>query len=145
VDEGTRIEPMNTTTATDASRNGLAGHVREVEAARMRLGHDLERLNHEVRAQMGQTVEKIAWKALVVGTALIAGIGTQKGLTAAWKGIQKSDPPTNPASPRTGWGEAVAWTVATAVSVAVAKVVAARGAAAGWEKATGHLPPGLER
>jgi hypothetical protein len=130
---------------TEASLNGLAPVVRDVEAARMRLGHDLEALNHEVRAQMGQTVEKLAWKAAVVVSALVAGIGTQKALTAGWRTATKSDPPTNPANPRTGWGEAISWTLATAVSVGLAKVVATRAAAAGWEKATGTLPPGLER
>jgi hypothetical protein len=146
VDQGARDKPMSTaTTATDGSLNGLTQHVREVEAARMRLGHDLERLNHEVRAQMGQTVEKLAWKALVVGSALSAGLGTVKAMTAGWKAVKKSDPPTNPAHPATGWGEAVAWTAATGVALAVAKLVAARGAAAGWQKATGHLPPGLEQ
>lgn len=130
---------------TEASRNGLAPAVRDVEAARMRLGHDLERLNQEVRAQMGQTLEKFAWKAAVVGSALAAAIGTNKVLTAGWRSVMKTEPPTNPATPGTQWGEAIAWTVATGIGIAVAKLVTARGAAAGWEKATGHLPPGVER
>jgi hypothetical protein len=129
--------------ATDASLNGLAPMVRDVEAARMRLGHDLERLNFELRAQMGSTVEKIAWKLAVVGSALIAGLGTQKAVVALWKKTVHSDPPENPANPSTGWGEALGFTVATAAAMAVSKTVAARAAAAGWEKATGQLPPGL--
>jgi hypothetical protein len=130
---------------TEASRNGLAEQVTEVEAARMRLGHDLQHLNANARAQMGLTVEKIAWKLAVVLSAVVAGVGTQKVLSAGWKAAIKTEPPTNPANPSTGWGEALSWTVATAASAAVAKIVAARAAAAGWEKATGHMPPGLER
>jgi hypothetical protein len=138
-------QPPTAGRRTEASRDGLAPQVREVEAARMRLGHDLESLNHELRAQMGLTVEKLAWKALVVSAALVAGLATQKALTAAWKSATHHDPPTNPGNPRTGWGEAVAWTMATAASAALAKIVTARAAAAGWEKATGAPPPGLER
>ena len=41
--------------------NGLTPHVAAVEAARDRLGRDLDILNTEVRAQMGQTAEKTAW------------------------------------------------------------------------------------
>lgn len=131
-------------TSAGTSLNGLTPHVRQVEAARERLGQDLERLNYEVRAQMGVTVEKLAWKAAVVGTSILAVLGTQKVLTAGWRSARHSDPPTNPANPQTQWGEAVAWTLATAVAAAFAKIVAARAAAAGWEKATGSLPPGLE-
>jgi hypothetical protein len=137
-------QPTSAGRATDASLNGLAPMVRDVEAARMRLGHDLERLNYELRAQMGQTVEKLAWKVAVIGTSLVAALGTQKALTAAWKAARHTDPPANPANPRTGWGDAVAWTLATAVSAGLAKIVAARAAAGAWEKATGTLPPGLE-
>lgn len=44
----------------------------------------------------------------------------------------------------TGWGEAIAWTAATGVAIGVARLVAARAAAADWQRATGELPPGLE-
>jgi hypothetical protein len=137
-------QPTTAGRTTEPSLNGLAPAVRDVEVARMRLGHDLEVLNHEVRAQMGQTVEKLAWKAVVIVSALVAGIGTQKALTAGWRSATKHDPPQNPVNPQTGWGEALSWTIATAVSVGVTKVVATRAAAAGWQKATGELPPGLE-
>jgi hypothetical protein len=131
--------------SADASSDGLAPQVREVEAARLRVGDDLGSLNHQVRAQMGLKLEKLAWKLAVVASALVAALGTQKALTAGWKAATKHDPPTNPADPGTGWAPALTWTIATAASAAVAKIVATRIAAAGWEKATGTLPPGLER
>lgn len=141
VRSGDRPPDMGRTTA--ASLNGLAPMVRDVEAARMRLGHDLEQLNYELRAQMGQTVEKLAWKVAIVGSSLLAVLGTQKALTAVWKGARHSDPPTNPADPETSWGEALAWTLFTGATAALMKVIAARATAKGWERATGTRPPGL--
>jgi len=124
--------------------NGLADHVAAVEAARTKLGHDLDVLSTEVRAQMGFTMEKTAWKLAATGAAVLAGVVVRKLLTAGWRKAKKLDPPTNPASPSTTWGEALAWTAASGVAVAVARMLATRGAAAGWNKAMGKLPPGLE-
>jgi hypothetical protein len=146
VDQATSDRPVTRMPPPeDGSSNGLADQVRQVEQARARLGEDLEQLNYEVRAEMGMKVEKIAWKLAMLGSAAVAVFGTQKALTMVWKKVQKADPPTNPANPSTGWGEAIGWTVASAIGAAVAKLVAARAAAAGWEKATGELPPNLER
>ena len=61
-----------------------------------------------------------------------------------WTKARKTTPPTNPAARDTQWSEALAWTIATSIGVGIARLVATRGAAAGWEKATGALPPGLE-
>lgn len=124
--------------------NGLTPHVMAVEAARERLGRDLETLNTEVRAQMGQTAEKTAWKFAATGAAIVSGIVARKVIISAWTKAKKTNPPTNPAARDTQWGEALAWTVATSIGVGIARLVATRGAAAGWEKATGALPPGLE-
>jgi hypothetical protein len=119
----------------------LKAAVAEVEAARARLGHDLEHLDREVRAQIGYSVERILWKVAAAGAAVAAAVLVRKGLVAGWRAVRKSEPPTNPAARSTGWGEALAWTAASGVGMAVAKVVATRGAAAGWEKATGSPPP----
>lgn len=127
-----------------AEHNGLADHVRAVEAARNKLGVDLETLNTEVRAQMGQTAEKTAWKIAATGAGIIAGVVARKAIIAGWKAAKHTAPPTNPAARETQWGEALAWTLATSIGVGIARLVATRGAAAGWEKATGALPPGLQ-
>jgi hypothetical protein len=124
--------------------NGLSPHVAAVEAAREKLGRDLDTLNTEVRAQMGQTAEKTAWKIAGTGVGIIAGYAARKGLIAVWKTAKKSNPPTNPAARDTAWGEALAWTVATSIGVGIARLIATRGAAGAWEKATGSLPPGLK-
>lgn len=129
-------------TALDrAAHNGLADEVAAVEAARARLGQHLEVLQDEVKAQMGATVEKILWKVAAAGTAIAAGLVTRKALERGWRALRHEDPPGNPADASTGWGEAIAWSLATGVGLAAAKLVATRGAAAGWEKATGTRPP----
>jgi hypothetical protein len=124
--------------------NGLADRVAAVQEARNRLGEDIDRLHEEVRVQMGHTVEKIAWKVTAIGSGVLAGVIVKKAVIAGWKAAKKQDPPANPAAPGTSWTDALPWTIATAVGAAVARLVAERGAAAGWAKATGHLPPGLE-
>jgi hypothetical protein len=93
---------------------------------------------------MAGAVSKGAWKVVGAGSGLLAAMVTRKALVAAWQKTKKTDPPANPASPSTTWSEALVWATATGVALAVARLVAQRGAAAGWQAATGHLPPGLE-
>lgn len=150
MDEVTPVEPVNTprttgsTAAGSPDHNGLTPHVAAVEAARTKLGADLETLNTEVRAQMGQTAEKTAWKVAATGAGVIAGVIARKVIIAGWKAAKHTDPPTNPAARETQWSEALVWSMATGIGVAIARLVATRGVAAGWEKATGSLPPGLQ-
>jgi hypothetical protein len=124
--------------------NGLADHVAAVESARMKLGQDLDRLTAEVRTQMSNRLEKAAWKVVGTGGAILAGLTARKLLTAAWTKTRKTEPPVNPAAPDTSWGEALAWAAASGLVVAVGRLLAQRGAAAGWQKARGSLPPGLQ-
>jgi len=134
----------HTKTRIAGELNGLAGHVAAVKAARVKLGEDLDRLGVEARAQMGQTMERTAWKVGATAAAVFAGIAVRKLLTAGWTKARRSAPPANPAAPETTWPEALAWTAATGIAVGIARLVATRGAAAGWRKATGVLPPGLQ-
>ena len=124
--------------------NGLTPHVAAVEAARERLGRDLDALNTEVRAQMGTRAEKTAWKVAATGAGVLAGVITRKAIVAGWVAAKGTNPPTNPAARSTQWSEAIIWTVATSIGVGIARLVATRGAAGAWEKATGALPPGLQ-
>ena len=141
---GTGTQPTVTATRAESSGSddGLAAQAAAVEAARARFGQGLAQLEHELRAQIGYSVERILWKLAAAGAAVASGIVVRKALTAGWRAARKHDPPDNPAAQTTGWGEALSWSVASAVGIAVAKLVAARGAAAGWEKATGSPPPG---
>lgn len=146
MDEGTPAQAVTggAPVTPVGQHNGLAEHVAAVEAARLQLGRDLDRLAVEARAEMGHNVEKITWKVAAAGAGIVAGLAVRALLTAGWKAARRQEPPTNPAAPGTGWGEALAWTVATAAGMGAAKLVAVRGAAVGWRKATGQLPPGLE-
>ena len=119
--------------------------VQAVEEARRRLGRDLDQLNVEVRAQMGETAEKLSWQVLTTVAAVGAAIVVRKVLSATWAAVRPDPPPDNPADPATRWGEALAWTAATGLVVGVARMVAGRGAAGAWTKATGTLPPGLRK
>lgn len=121
--------------------DGIADKLEAVEAARQRLGRNLDRLTTETQAQIGTTVEKLVWKAAAASAGVVAGLAVRKSLEAGWRKARKADPPRNPAAPGVGWGDALAWTVAMGVAMGVARLVAARGAAAGWYKATGTLPP----
>jgi hypothetical protein len=141
VDQGTLDPPLAGQAQGTPATDGLADRVATVQAARLRLGRDLDRLNAEVRAEMGQTVERILWKVAAGGAAVVAGLAVRKALAAAWLHTQHREPPEDIAEPGTGWGEAAAWTVATAVGMGLAKLIATRGAAAGWRRAMGAPPP----
>lgn len=146
MDQVTSAEQVDERRLPDrADDNGLADRVAAVEAARAQLGHDLDRLTVETRAQMGQTMEKIAWKSAAAGAGVLAGLAMRKLLAVVWTKARGQEPPSLQAPGlHTNWGEALAWSGAMAAGMAAAKLVAIRGAATGWQKATGVLPPGLD-
>lgn len=84
------------------------------------------------------------WKAVGTGAAVAAAAMVRNVLVAGWKRTRRTEPPSNPASPYTGWGEALAWAAVTGLLIGVARMIAQRGAAEGWRRATGLYPPGLE-
>ena len=85
----------------------------------------------------------LTWKLLSTGSAVPAGIAVRKLSDAAWFAVRGTSPPKNPAAPGVGWGEALAWAAVSGVLYASARLVAARGAAAAYQKVTGHLPPNV--
>ncbi len=80
------------------------------------------------------------WKALAMVASVGAAVAARNATAAVWRNRTGHEPPTNPADPATGWGEAVAWTLVTGALVGVARLVARRGAARVWEKVEGELP-----
>ncbi|MFN2557270.1 MAG: DUF4235 domain-containing protein [Nitriliruptorales bacterium] len=88
--------------------------------------------------------KELLWKAVGTSAGIAAAALTRNLITSGWQRRRGSEPPANPESPSTGWGEALAWAALTGVAIGVARMVAARGAAAGWRRAMGELPPGLE-
>ncbi len=89
-------------------------------------------------------VAKVGWKVVGMATGLAAAKATRKALDVGWSKTRGGDPPRNPASRETDWSEAIAWAVASGIALGLARLLAARGTAKLWEKATGSLPPGLE-
>jgi hypothetical protein len=87
---------------------------------------------------------KVGWKVFAGLSAFAAMRLTAKALTGGWRAATHREPPANPASPQTGWGEAIAWAGASGVAVGVARLAARRGAAGAWQRASGSLPPGVE-
>ncbi|HEY6531531.1 MAG TPA: DUF4235 domain-containing protein [Acidimicrobiales bacterium] len=87
------------------------------------------------------------WKIVSTIAGIIGGLVARKLIEVVWKSVRSGaaqDPPLNPADRRIGWGDAVAWAVAAGVGAGVGRLISERLAAAGWEAATGSLPPGIE-
>ena len=82
-----------------------------------------------------------AWMAVAAGAAMLGGAMVRKGLEGAWKLAMHDDPPLDPSSREVAWREAILWTVASGVVIGLGRLIARRGAAAGWERLTGEAPP----
>lgn len=85
-----------------------------------------------------------AWSMVAMASAVLAGVAIRNLLETGWEAVKHEEPPENPAARSVDWGEALAWTVASGVAVGVGRMLAQRGAAAGWKKAKGHYPRGLD-
>jgi hypothetical protein len=88
--------------------------------------------------------EDRAWSLVAMATAALAGLAVRQALNTGWQLVQDEEPPENPASPHVSWRQALAWTLATSVAVSVVRLVAQRGAAAGWNKVRGSYPEELD-
>jgi hypothetical protein len=86
----------------------------------------------------------IGWRLLGGVSALVAGLAARKALAAGWQKAAGHDPPANPATPETSWGEAVAFALASGAAMGLARMLATRKAASYYRRSTGHLPPGME-
>lgn len=72
---------------------------------------------------------KLKWLALSGGAAMVASLVTKNVLAKGWNTATGEDPPLNPESRKTTWGEAITWTVAVSVAAGLAQLVARRGLA----------------
>lgn len=88
--------------------------------------------------------DEMNWKLLGLASGVLAAKVSRTVAEKIWVKTRGGNPPRNPASRETTWGEALSWAVATGVAAGVARLLASRGAAQAWQKATGNLPPGLE-
>lgn len=87
--------------------------------------------------------EERAWNLVALGSTVLAGIAVRQLLQSSWETVTKEEPPTNPAAVSVSWAEALTWATAVGAAVGAARVLAERGAAAGWKKARGSYPEGL--
>lgn len=87
---------------------------------------------------------EIVWKMLAALAGVTAAALARNVLVAGWERNRGTQPPANPADPSTDWTEAITWAALTGALIGLARLVAARGAAEGWRRATGAYPPGLE-
>ncbi len=124
----------------------LAPQLAAVQAARSKLVADIDTLDTEVRLEALFRMETFAWKAVAGIAAAVAGLATTKALGQVWaKLVPGAEPPNDPTDPDTSTKDALLWTALTGVGVGVATVLAQRGAAKGWSKATGRVPPAFEK
>lgn len=89
---------------------------------------------------------KLKWKVVSTGSAILGSMVSRKLLQSIWTSFGPGDvePPLNPADRRTDWSAALQWTIAAGIGVGIGRLVSQRGAAAGWEAATGSPPPGIQ-
>ena len=88
--------------------------------------------------------EHRAWNVVAVVTAGLAGLAVRQALQTGWELWKQEEPPTNPAARSVDWAEALTWSIAVGAAVGVGRMLAERGAAAGWQKVRGRYPKGLE-
>jgi hypothetical protein len=84
------------------------------------------------------------WNIVALVSAALAAILVRNLLQQSWKLVKHDDPPKNPAARSVDWGDALAWTIASGMAAGVGRMLAQRGAAAGWKKVKGHYPEGLD-
>ena len=88
--------------------------------------------------------EERTWDLVALGSSVLAGIAIRQALQEGWKLLKRDDPPMNPAARSVGWPDALVWTLAMGAAVGVGRMLAERGAAAGWRKVRGRYPKGLD-
>ncbi|MET1132458.1 MAG: DUF4235 domain-containing protein [Aeromicrobium sp.] len=85
-----------------------------------------------------------AWRALDVGSGLLAASLAPKVSNLAWRAATGRKPPRNTRNPELSTKEAIAWAAIGGASVQVVRTLVRRGAASYWVRSTGGLPPGMK-
>lgn len=86
----------------------------------------------------------LVWNVLSLVSKIGGRTVTNKVATTAWKKTTGTNPPLNPMSPTTSWGEATAWALVSGALSGFVVMVATRQAAKWYRTSAGHLPKGLE-
>ena len=85
--------------------------------------------------------KQLAWRGVAAASGTLAAMAVRKLAVTTWRSTKHEDPPENPVARGVSWTDALAWAIAVAIGAAVARVIAERGAAAAWERATGEPIP----
>lgn len=85
--------------------------------------------------------QKATWALISAGSAMLAGAIVDRALSRSFKSYYSERSPADPTSRDFSWMQAMAWTAGTAALVGITQRAALRGAALGWKKRTGKLPP----
>lgn len=85
--------------------------------------------------------QKTTWALISAGSAMLAGAVVDRALSRSFKSYYSDRSPADPTSRDFSWMRAMAWTAGTAAVVGMTQRAALRGAALGWKKKTGKLPP----
>jgi hypothetical protein len=94
---------------------------------------------------MGALSQQGRWAIVSSGAAMAAAGATRMVLKRGWKSATGRKPPQNPATPHVSWLEAVGWALTAGAAVSLTRLLAERGAAAGWRKVTGRYPATVKR
>lgn len=87
-------------------------------------------------------MKQILWSAASAVSAMVAAVFVRKLVAAIWPGDET--PPLNPADRSIGWQQALGWAALSGLGAGVARTMSRRVAAAGWQRAFGEDPPGME-
>jgi hypothetical protein len=104
----------------------------------------VERIRREAAGKGAEMSNRVAWRIVASLSAMVAGLAARRVLILGWRSVRNTDPPSNPASMRTTWPEAIVWGIASGVVLGLARMIAQRGAAAAWRAATGSYPEDME-
>lgn len=93
-----------------------------------------------------ERAQQVEWKVASTLSGVIGAVVARKVVDAVWAAFVPSDrePPLNPADRDIEWKTAIQWAIAAGVGASIARLLSQRAAAAGWERATGSPPPGID-
>lgn len=87
--------------------------------------------------------EEKVWNGVAAGAAVGATVATKPVVERLFRLTTRREPPGNPAHADVTWGDALLWALFTGALVGVIRLVAQRGAAEAWRRATGEQPKAL--
>lgn len=88
------------------------------------------------------------WKIVSTLSGMVGALIAREILRNVWAMASSNGekgPILDPADRRFSWKDATLWAVTAGIGLGIARLISARVAVAGWEAATGTLPPGVEQ